>query len=128
MYMNKHTHAFTATIMTEHNIERFGDLSYDSETGAYQFYYDRESPGPLSQSVAHLTTLLSDGGPESGQPLSNSIDPDSLDRLFTADPSRNHCNDHLTFTHRNCMITVHRSGRIVVYPPSPMERPAVGDQ
>lgn len=129
MYTNKHTGVTPAhPTMTEHSLERFADLSYDPDTGAYQFYHDRESSGPLSQAVAHVTTLLCGDDPESDPPLSHSIDPDALDRLFGPGPSRYRRNDHLTFTHRDCIITVHRSGRIVAYPPSPKGRPSPEDR
>lgn len=89
---------------------------YDPLTGAYHCRYDPEAPGQLSQTVTEAVLALAGLEPDDGPPLSETVDPDALNRLFgTTGPEGTR--DHLTFTHQGCTVTVYRDGRVVAYPP-----------
>lgn len=93
------------------------ELGYDPVRGSYHLHHDWASSSPLSQTVTYVILALSGKGPSSGPPLSDSVDPDALDQLFRGKLMDDRPNDHLTFTHDGCTITVYRSGRVVAYPP-----------
>lgn len=96
------------------------DVRSDASPEAYRLHHDWNSTNSLSQAIASVTISLSGGTPSTGPPLSRSVDPDALDRLFRFEPGTDNPDDHLTFTHCGCRIIVYRSGLVVAYPPERM--------
>jgi hypothetical protein len=99
------------------------ELGYDPIRGSYHLHHDWTSSSPLSQTVTYVILALSGEEPSSGPPLSESVDPDALDQLFRNKCLDDRSNDHLTFTHDGCTITVYRSGQVIAYPPTDGETP-----
>ena len=96
---------------------------YDPLTGAYHCQHDWDAPGRLSQTVSEMVLALAGLEPTAGQPLSDAVDPDALDRLFGTPEGTDSDRDHLTFTHQGCRVTVYRDGHVVAYPPDDTGRP-----
>jgi len=105
--------------MIRYDREREDEPGYDPLTGAYHLQHDWESPERLSQTVTEIILVLADQEPSAWPPLSESIDPDALNQLFgPARADGRGARDHVTFTHQNCTVTVHRDGHVVAYPPA----------
>jgi hypothetical protein len=113
--------------MIENKRNRLHDVGYDPYSGAYHSQHDWESPESLSHTVTHAIAALTGIELNSGPPLSHSIDPDALNRLFQATRPNTSTDDHIRFTHQDCVVTVYRDGHIVVYPPASDGCPGAGD-
>lgn len=90
---------------------------YDPLSDGYHIQHDWSSAEPLTHTITRAVSALAGVEPQSGPPISESIDPDSLNRLFNSG-KRSSCNrDHVTFTHLGCTVTVYRDGHVVAFPP-----------
>lgn len=108
----------TSTDMNDHSRDTTHFSDYDPRLEAYHTQHDWSGNDPLSQTVIRSIAALSGCNPESGPPLIQSIDPDALNRLFSQPRSDMQRNDHISFTHQDCRITIFREGDIILVPPS----------
>lgn len=94
-------------------------VEYDPDSGTYQLQYDWSEIEPASTAVSVVVACALDTEPTETEPIDNSVDPDTLDRLFHPDWTDASRDDdaHLTFGLTGCQVTLYRSGLIVVTPP-----------
>lgn len=103
--------------MIQEDNPKFGKMGYDPLTGAYHTRHEEGSIEPLTFTITRTISALSGVGPDTGPPLSESVDTDALNSLFEFDRFEDHTVEHLTFTHQGCTVTIYRNGHVVVYPP-----------
>lgn len=95
------------------------DTSYrpesDPRTVSYHVFHDMAGDRPLSSSVAMaLTTLFESDGIATG-PLAHTIDPDSLDRLFSSYASRRRPTEGMIrFVHDDVDVRITEDGHITL--------------
>ncbi|WP_138004369.1 HalOD1 output domain-containing protein [Halalkalirubrum salinum] len=82
----------------------------------YHHQHDWSASEPLSHSVVQAIAECNRTTPERGPPLSEAINTDSLDQLFTIYQSEEYRTDHVVFTHQGCTVVVYRDGHILVSP------------
>lgn len=104
--------------MIENHQDQSDNVGYDPFFDVYHTTHDWGSSESVSHTVVNSIAELTGVEPHVGPPLSESIDPDCLNRLFRIDGSTGCINDHFTFTHRDCTVTVFRDGNVLVYAPS----------
>ena len=92
-------------------------VGYDPSIDAYHGHHDRDSGEPIGQTVAEMILNFEGIEVDSGSPLSESVDWDSLHRLFPSGDSSGRPDDHLVFTHRGCTIVVYRDGHVIAKRP-----------
>lgn len=90
---------------------------YDPLIDAYHGRHDRESGEPIGQTVAEMIVNFEGIEIDSGSPLSESVDWDSLQRLFPPQSSTGRPDDHLVFSHQGCTIVVYRDGHVIAKRP-----------
>lgn len=94
-------------------------VEYDADSDTYRLHYDWTETEPVSTAVSVIVARALDVDPTETEPIDNTVDPDTLDRLFHpdwTDPSRDD-GAHLTFDLADCQVTLYRNGQIVVSPP-----------
>jgi hypothetical protein len=92
-----------------------------SQTNERHYFvsHDPDSPSKLSTTVVHaLADVMGADVTDAGFTLSDSVDPDALDRIFspTADGTERQ-SGHLAFTVEGYRVTVYGDGEIVITPP-----------
>lgn len=94
-------------------------VEYDPDSDTYHLHYDWTEIEPASTAVSVVVAHALDVEPTETESIDNTIDPDTLDRLFHPDWTDASREDgaHLTFGLMGCRVTIHRSGEIVVRPP-----------
>jgi hypothetical protein len=88
---------------------------------AYHSYHDWASEEPVGHTVARTISKFEGIEIDSGSPLSESVDWDSLKRIFPLGGSTGRPDDHLVFTHRGCTIVVYRDGHVIATRPKSAE-------
>jgi hypothetical protein len=91
-----------------------------SPSGEYHFHHDSRSDGRLSTTVAHsLADVMGSDVTDTGFILFDSINPESLDRLFLPTATGGaRSSGHVAFTVDGYRVTVYSDGRIVITPPA----------
>ena len=87
----------------------------DPNTVTYHVFHDMAGDQPVSSSVAMaLTTLFETDGVATG-PLAQTIDPDSIDSLFTSGPTSSHTAERMIqFVHEGVIIRIVDDGHITL--------------
>lgn len=86
-------------------------------------YHDAEGTAKLSTTVVHaLADVTGMDVTEVEASLSESIDPEGLDRLFSNDDDRRRPGGHVAFSVRGYPVTVYSDGQIVITPPEHAHR------
>jgi len=85
----------------------------------YFVSHDPESASKLSTTVVHaLADVMGADVTDAGFTLSDSVDPDALDRIFsTTEDGTERQGGHLAFTVEGYRVTVYGDGEIVITPP-----------
>ena len=98
-------------------------VRHESETGTYHARHEWESGAALSETVIEVVAVATDSEPTSYRPLQETIDVDSLDRLYQPRPGATMRQNGgcLSFTFGDCDITVYWDGTIDVVPHDRME-------
>lgn len=107
--------------MIQRNHPKSGIIGYDPKTGAYHSHHEFGSTEPLTLTVSRTISTISGVEPDSGPPLSESVDTDALNDFFDFQRVETPTIEHLTFTHQGCIVTIYRNGHVIVYPPRPEE-------
>ena len=84
----------------------------------YYTHHDWDGAAMLSTTVVHaLADVMGRDATDAGFVLSDSVDPDALDRIFeqTADGA---LSGHVAFTVEGYRVTVYSDGEIVITPPT----------
>jgi hypothetical protein len=98
-----------------HNVQRTPDCV--DRTADYHVSHDPSGPAKLSTTVSHaLADARGTNVTDSRAALSESVDPESLDRIFRNNRSRPP--GHVAFTVDGYRVTVYGTGEIVITPPS----------
>jgi len=86
----------------------------------YHAYHDPDSTARLSTTVVHaLADVMGSDVTDIGFNLSDSIDPDALDRIFSmGDDGDRGATGHLAFTVDGYQVTVYDTGQIVITLPA----------
>jgi len=82
---------------------------------------------PLSQRVVEKVAAATGADPRELGPLYESVDPTSLDRLFSdASPAADRTDGYVAFTMAGCRVMAHADGTIEVTPKARTEKSATG--
>lgn len=90
---------------------------YDPLTGVYHLYHDWSADEPLSHSVSLAVAALTGLDPTTGDPLTDVVETDALDRLFNEHKRSGSQWDRVRITYEQCAVTIYRDGHIIVRPP-----------
>ena len=96
----------------------FESVSYDRETKAYLAHHEWTSVEPLSDTLLRTVAAATGGDLTTLAPLQETLDVDSLDRLYKPHPRSTTRKDGgcLSLTFAGCAVTVYWDGKIVVIP------------
>ena len=96
----------------------FESVSSDSRTNTYHARHEWTSATPLSDTVLRTVAAATDSDLMTVPPLQDTIDVDSLDRLYEPRSGAVMRKDGgcLAFTFAGCAVTVYWDGKIVVKP------------
>lgn len=97
------------------------DGGSSTATNEYHAYHDHSGAAELSTTVIHaLADVMDRDVTDAGFVLNDSIDPESLNRLFSSTTGgRQRPPGHLAFTVEGYRVTVYSTGEIVITPPAP---------
>jgi hypothetical protein len=98
------------------------NLEHDPETEIYRLSDVHSAPGAPSTAIVTAVAAIHDVPIASLDPLTNRVDPDALDRLFT--PGRGgapQLDGTLTFEFAECTITVESEGEVRIVPDEGVE-------
>lgn len=89
------------------------------DTQTYFVTHDFDGPAKLTTTLAHaLSDVSGIDVTDTGFTLTDHVDPDALDRLFTPkDDGTPRMSGHLTFTVWGYQVTVYSDGQIAIVPP-----------
>ena len=94
------------------------DIAYDSETNTYRALHDWTSHEPVSTTLIRTVAVATNRDPLTVGPLQETIDVDSINRLYEPRPgaTRQPNGGCLTFTFAACDVTLYWDGTISVAP------------
>lgn len=98
------------------------NLEYDPEADVYRLSDVHSAPGAISTAIVTAVAAIHDVSIAGLEPLTDRVDPDALDRLFT--PGRcgsPRLDGTLTFQFANCTITVESEGEVRIEPGEDIE-------
>lgn len=100
--------------MTRLPTDGTGPIEFDAQTGRYRTEFDPSSVPPSRAVVAVVATI--DGEDVTAlEPLNDAVDPDALDRLLEASPTRPQRGPRtVEFEYRSYRITVRSEGVVEV--------------
>lgn len=85
-----------------------------SSNSVYTVEHDFEGDRSLSTTVITAIADVADEQPLDLPPLYDTIDPDTLDSLFSPNEGGGDVPDHIGFTHAGCTVAVHSDGKVIV--------------
>ena len=93
-------------------------ISCDRRTNTYRARHEWTSTGPLSDTILRTVAVATDSDLTTLDPLQDTIDVDSLDRLYKPYPGMVMRKDGgcLTFTFADCAVSVYWDGKITAIP------------
>jgi hypothetical protein len=97
-----------------------GELARPAPSGDYHARHDPDDSARLSTTVVHaLADVMGQDATDVEFVLSDSVDPEALDRLFGVTDETTKTTGHVAFSVDNHLVTVYSDGQIVITPPGP---------
>lgn len=102
-----------------HDVVRHHAVGYDPDRGTYHLNHDGAEPASLSYTILRAVAAVTGEAPQDLDPLTDTVDPDALDKLFeTERVKRGGADASLTIGYNGCRVTVFSDGHLVVVPPA----------
>lgn len=93
-------------------------VGYDPDDGSYHLRHDESDPNSLCYTVFRAVGAITGKSPQALDPLTDTIDPDALEKLFDRSETRGGTVDAcLTFEYNGCRVAIFSDGHLVVDPP-----------
>jgi len=95
-------------------LDSAGRVVYDSESGTYHGEYHADDGHSLTFAVVEAMSAVLDVGMTDIEPLTETLNPDALERLFGTQSGESDEELLVYFTHEGCEVTVRRDGHFTV--------------
>lgn len=101
-----------------HDVVRQDAVGHDPARGAYHLDHDGGESPSLSYTILRAVAAVTGETPQDLDPLTETIDPDALEKLFEPERLERGADVSLTIGYNGCRVTVYSDGHLVVVPPA----------
>lgn len=91
-------------------------ITFEGTTGTYRVSVDPDSDTPLAVAIVQALAAITQSDPLQLEPLVEYIDPEALERMYTADRSTSATRPAVSFSYADHQITVEPTTEITIPP------------